>query len=142
MQIPSPVIRRRPRIEVVPLIDIVFFLLATFVMVSMSMVKNRGIAVRLPSAATGAARDQRAIATVSLSTDGAVYLDRQQLTLGELTARLSGLKIADERLRVVIHGDESVPFGRAIQILDEVRRAGITEVSIQTRPAAVSQEPP
>jgi biopolymer transport protein ExbD len=51
--IPSPRGQKRARIEIIPLIDIMFFLLATFVMVSLSMVKNQGIPVRLPSAATG-----------------------------------------------------------------------------------------
>ena len=139
MQIPSPAVKRRPRIEVIPLIDIVFFLLATFVMVSMSMVKNRGIAVRLPAASTGTAQDQRAVVTVSLDQDGAVYLDRNPVAPEELAAQLAHRRLADARLRAVIHGDASVPFGRAIQVLDEVRRAGITDVSIHTRPAATPE---
>lgn len=53
-KIPSPRSNKRARIEIIPLIDIIFFLLATFVMVSLSMVQNRGIPVTLPAAATGA----------------------------------------------------------------------------------------
>ena len=56
MKITSPVSRKKARIEIIPLIDIMFFLLATFVMVSMSMVKNQGIAVNLPKASTSAAQ--------------------------------------------------------------------------------------
>jgi biopolymer transport protein ExbD len=142
MQIPSPIARRRPRIEVVPLIDIVFFLLATFVMVSMSMIKNHGIAVRLPTAVTGAPQDRRAISTVSLAQDGTLYLNQQPTTLEALGAQLRRLQADDERLRVIIHGDERAAFGRAVQALDEIRRAGIPDVSIQTRPASVPEQTP
>lgn len=133
MRIPLPAARRRPRIEVIPLIDIVFFLLATFVMVSLSMVKNRGIAVRLPTAVTGAPQDRRAVAAVSVLGDGRVYLDKEPVRLEELGARLAARQAGDERLRVFIHGDEQASFGQAIRVLDEVRRGGITDVSIQTR---------
>lgn len=133
MRIPLPAARRRPRIEVIPLIDIVFFLLATFVMVSLSMVKNRGIAVRLPTAVTGAPQDRRAMAAVSVLGDGRVYLDKEPVRLEELGARLAARQAGDERLRVFIHGDEQSSFGQAIRVLDEVRRVGITDVSIQTR---------
>ena len=54
MPISLPNVKRKARIEIIPLIDVVFFLLATFVMVSMSMVKNQGLQVRLPSAVTAA----------------------------------------------------------------------------------------
>jgi biopolymer transport protein ExbD len=136
MRIPLPAARRRPRIEIVPLIDIVFFLLATFVMVSLSMVKNRGIAVRLPAAATGTPQDRRVFAAVSVTGDGRLYLDKEPVSLEELSARLTARRAADDRLRVFIHGDEQASFGHAIRVLDEVRRVGITDVSIQTRPAA------
>src|SRR3990167_5305307 len=134
MRIPSTAVKRRPRIEVIPLIDIVFFLLATFVMVSLSMVKNRGIAVRLPAAVTGAAQDRRAMTAISLSQDGQLYLDKQLTSLDALGAQLKRLQAEDDGLRIVIHGDEQALFGRAIQVLDAVRRAGIMDVSIQTRP--------
>jgi len=57
MRIPS--VRRRARIEIIPLIDIIFFLLATFVMVSTSMIKNLGITVQLPVASTSAPQDRK-----------------------------------------------------------------------------------
>lgn len=139
MRISSPAISRRPRIEIIPLIDIVFFLLATFVMVSLSMVKNRGIAVHLPAASTGTPQERLIYATISVAQDRSLYLDKQPVSLDDLGPRLSLLKSQDTRLRVVIHGDERASFGHAIQVLDEVRRAGISDVSIQTRPPAPEQ---
>ena len=134
MRIPAPSIRRRARIEIIPLIDIMFFLLATFVMVSMSMVKNAGIPVRLPSAASSVAQDRQASVTITVAASGALYLDHESVDLDTLTARLSARKQRDPDLRVFIHGDEEASFGHAVRVLDEVRLLGITKVAIQTTP--------
>ncbi len=79
MNIPSIRPRSRARIEIIPLIDIMFFLLATFVMVSLSMVKNRGIPLILPAANTGAAQDRQDHVTVSIAETGQLYLDQREL---------------------------------------------------------------
>ena len=133
MQIPSPITKRRPRIEIIPLIDIMFFLLATFVMVSLSMSKNRGIAVSLPMAASSTPQEQKTLATVTVTEAGRIYLDQQPMDLETLSIRLQELKRKDPELRVSIHGDERAMFGQAIQVLDQVRLLGITKVAIQTR---------
>lgn len=140
MLIPSPIAKRRPRIEIIPLIDVVFFLLATFVMVSLSMVKNRGISVKLPTSVTAAPQKQDIFATVSVSADGTVYLDKQLVAVEELKERLAALRSEDERLRVFIQGDEQASFGSAISVLDVVRLAGITDISIQTKTPAAKPE--
>ena len=73
IQIPSPRSKRRARIEIIPLIDIMFFLLATFVMVSLSMVKSKGVPVHLPGAASGETqnREEFTSITVTAATAGA-----------------------------------------------------------------------
>ena len=133
MRIPAPEIRRRARIEIIPLIDIMFFLLATFVMVSLSMIKNRGITVHLPVAASGTPQEQPMLATVTLTEAGAIYLDQQPVDLPTLRGRLEELKRANPELGVSLHGDEGALFGQAIHVLDEVRLLGIPKVAIQTR---------
>src|SRR4051812_41470722 len=100
--IPSPRSHKRARIEIIPLIDIMFFLLATFVMVSLSMVKNQGISVRLPAAGTGGAEDRKDSATVSVSAGGQLYLDKAEVTLEELRARLQAQKAPE--FKVFING--------------------------------------
>jgi biopolymer transport protein ExbD len=135
MNVPSPYARKRARIEIIPLIDIIFFLLATFVMVSLSMVKNQGIPVRLPRAASAAAQDRSASATITVTGDGAIYLNQTPVGLEELRGRLAALKAASPELTVFLHGDEAAAFGTAIEVLDEVRLLGITTIAIQTQPA-------
>lgn len=135
MRIPSPIGRRRARIEIIPLIDVVFFLLATFVMVSLSMVKNQGIAVRLPVAITGSAQERQLSATVTVAENGDLYLNQEKVDLESLRQRLSAQAATDSQLRVFIHGDTNASFGDAIRVLDEIRQLGITRVAIQTQGA-------
>lgn len=133
MRIPVPQGRRRARIEIIPLIDIMFFLLATFVMVSLSMIKNRGIPVQLPAAVSGKPQERRIYATISVTENGDVYLDKERIALKALSSRLSRMKQKEADLRVFIQGDERAPFGSIAQVMDEVRMLGITKVAIQTR---------
>ena len=116
-----------------PLIDIMFFLLATFVMVSLSMVKNRGIPVILPAASTSSAQDRKDHVTVSIAETGQLYLDKRELSQEQLVTELRALHDANAELRVFIHGDESARLGLAIAVLDETRKLGITKVAFETR---------
>ena len=134
MNIPSIRPRKRARIEIIPLIDIMFFLLATFVMVSLSMVKNRGIPVLLPAASTAAAQEHKDHVTVAIADTGQLYLDKRELSQERLTAELRAMHEANAELRVFIRGDESARLGLAITLLDEVRKLGITHVAFETRP--------
>ena len=135
MKIPLPTTRRKARIEIIPLIDVIFFLLATFVMVSLSMVKNQGISVNLPSAATGASQEREAAVTITVTKSGDIYLNQEKLASDLLPQRLKQLKAENPDMRVFINGDNEAYFGNAIQILDVVRSSGITKVAIQTTQA-------
>ncbi len=138
MKIPLPTARKKARIEIIPLIDIVFFLLATFVMVSLSMVKNQGIAVKLPAAATSSAQDRTSFATVTVTESGEIFLDKERVDIQTLSQKLRTLKNQNPDIRVFVNGDEKAPFGDAIRALDEVRAIGIEKVSIQTKQRSAS----
>jgi biopolymer transport protein ExbD len=134
MDIPRFRQKRRARIEIVPLIDIIFFLLATFVLVSLSMVKHKGIPVVLPSAATGVQQEQKDHVVISISEAGQLYLDKNELQPEELYKTMRSLQEKDSGLRVLINGDENARLGLAIQVLDEIRKIGITKVAFETTP--------
>ena len=134
MEIPSPRAHRKARIEIIPLIDIIFFLLATFVMVSLSMVKNKGIAVNLPVASTTAPQDRKDYVSITVTADGGIFFDKEQVTFEQLPARLAKLKVAINDPKVFLNGDAGVRLGEAVAVLDEVRRAGISKVAIETKP--------
>lgn len=133
MTIPSPRAARKARIEIIPLIDIIFFLLATFVMVSLSMVRHKGIAVNLPQAVTSSSQHDEDAAVITVDKDGALFFNKEPLMPDELPIRLRTLRQQRVEPKVFINGDEKAYFGQAIMVLDEVRRAGITKVAIETK---------
>ena len=134
MILPSPRSKRRARIEIIPLIDIIFFLLATFVMVSLSMVKNQGLPVSLPTASTGAPQvKNNKYTAITVDRNGDIYFDKQRIAFSELPARLERVKRADTDPTVVLNADEKAAYGRAISVLDEVRKSGIKKVSLETK---------
>ena len=134
MNIPRFREKRHARIEIIPLIDIVFFLLATFVMVSISMVKQKGIPVVLPSASTSAPQEKKEHVVITLSEAGQLYLDKTEMTQEDLFAKIRLLKSQNLDLPILINGDANARLGLAIQVLDEARRLGITKVAFETVP--------
>ncbi len=133
IRLSSPHARRKARIEIVPLIDIVFFLLATFVMVSLSMVKNQGMTVRLPEASASASIDRAKTVTVTVAADGTFYIGKEKLSSEALQERLERLRRTSPGSSVIVNGDDGAQFGAAVRALDQIRRSGITKISIQTR---------
>lgn len=128
--------KRRARIEIIPLIDIIFFLLATFVMVSLSMVKNTGVPVNLPTASTAVSQERKNSVTLSVTRDGGMYLEKNRVTAGELRLQLVLWKSKEPDPRVFIHGDEEASFKSMMLAMDTVRSTGITKVAMQTKPDA------
>jgi biopolymer transport protein ExbD len=127
---------KRARIEIIPLIDIIFFLLATFVMVSLSMTKNQGMQVALPAAASSEslsdAQQKDQLVTLSVNAAGEVFYNKEKTTLAQLPFRLQSLKSSTKDPRVVINGDSQADFKTVVALLDEVRKIGITKVGIAT----------
>jgi biopolymer transport protein ExbD len=134
MEIPSPRARKRARIEIIPLIDIIFFLLATFIMVSLSMVKNKGIPVNLPVSSVSAPQDRKDSISITVTERGEIFWDKERTSLAELPARLQHLKAGTPDPKIFLNGDTKAELGNAVAVLDEVRLAGISKVAIETKP--------
>ncbi len=132
MHIPHPRAKRRARIEIIPLIDIMFFLLATFVMVSLSMIKNQAINVHLPVAASGSSEERRNYVSVTITENGELFWNKDSVTLPDVISRFQQLKIADPNPKIFINGDAKAHFENVITVLDEARKIGITKVAIET----------
>jgi biopolymer transport protein ExbD len=133
MIIPSPRAQKRARIEIIPLIDVIFFLLATFIMVSLSMVKSRGIPVNLPAASTGAKQNPANDTVITVTATGTLFFNKESLTLEQLPARLRQLKAVNPDPKVYLNGDDKANFGAAVAVLDELRKADISKVAIDTQ---------
>jgi len=128
--------RKRARIEIIPLIDIIFFLLATFIMVSLSMSKNQGVNVQLPTASTAASLgDQQELdkaVTLTIDGKGDVFYNKEKITIAQLPLRLQTLKSTSKDPKVIINGDANADFKAVVAVLDAVRTIGIGKVGINT----------
>ena len=133
MKIPAPHVARRARIEIIPLIDIMFFLLATFVMVSLSMVKNQGMPVKLPVASTSAPQDRKDFTSITVNEKGDFFFNKEPIARADLGPRLAELKTTQPDPKIFINGDSKTEFDNVVAVLDETRKAGITKVAIETK---------
>lgn len=133
MKIVSPLPQKKARLEIIPLIDIMFFLLASFMLVSLSMTKQRTVSVNLPAAASGQSNLKPDNISLAVRADGKVFLEKQPLALDALEAMLKDKLKTNKDLPVFISGDAATPHGAMIAVLDYVRRCGVTKVAFAVR---------
>ncbi len=132
MKISSPIPRRRSRIVIIPLIDIMFFLLASFMMISLQMSRTANIKVNLPSA-TQAAQDYKPdMVNITVDKSGEVWLEKKTIAMPDLSAVLISRFKADTNLPVYISGDRDTLHGDMVRVYEVVRAAGIQKVSFMT----------
>jgi biopolymer transport protein ExbD len=127
---------KRARIEIIPLIDIIFFLLATFIMVSLSMTKNQGVQVALPTASSAASLGDQAeldkAVTLSVTDKGDVFFNKEKITIAQLPLKLQTFKSGSKDPKVIVNSDTGADFKHVVAVLDEVRKIGIGKVGINT----------
>jgi biopolymer transport protein ExbD len=121
------------RIEIIPLIDIMFFLLASFMLVSLSMVNLKSVSVNLPAAVTGSAQSSHDLVDISIDKAGTPYLDKKPIGDNALIAALAGYQRANPAVRIIISADSATHHGDVIHVLDLARLAGIQRVAFETR---------
>ena len=121
------------RIEIIPLIDVIFFLLATFVLFTLSLDTIQSVPVEFPKATTAAPSDpDDPMVVLQISDAGTAYWNKELIGFNEIAPRLADYKSTHVTARVLITGDDKARYGAAVKALDEVRKAGITQVSIET----------
>jgi len=124
---------KRARIEIIPLIDVIFFLLATFVLFTLSLQKSGGLPVELPKADSGEAQRPEEAVTVSLTKEGTIAWDKEPVTLDEFIMRLQAYKSIEPDPRILLNGDEDVLFTQARYVIDEIRKAGVNKILFETK---------
>lgn len=128
---------KRARIEIIPLIDVIFFLLATFVLVSLSMTRLQGIEFDLPAGRAIGTPTETEVKKAAALRGGQFAWDRQVVTWEQLQARIAQYRRESPDPQILIEGEEEADFGQAVAILDEARRLGVPKVSIQTKIAPI-----
>ncbi len=143
MRLSSPIPHKRARIEIIPLIDIMFFLLASFMMVSLSQTHMKGIRVNLPAAVAPPPSQVKDYVSIKVQEGNAVYFDNQIVTDDQVLPRLYQLHQANPDIKVSISASMLSMHGDVISVLDKVRSVGIKKVGYQIRAApAPGGQPP
>ena len=138
MRVRNPIPIRKARLEVMPMIDSMFFLLAAFVLVSLTLTKQQTIPLQLPSVTTSRPDFEPDNINLAVDANGFYYLNDTQLNLAELQAALAELHELDASSSVFISGDENANHGAMMRLLDTVRRVGFTRVAFHVRPESNS----
>lgn len=132
--------KKKARIEIIPLIDVIFFLLATFVLFTLSLNKSGGVpGIALPTAETGEARDPSGTVTISVTEAGTIAWNKDFISLAEFIDRLKTYKAQEPDGRILINGDEGALFNAALYVFDEARKTGFQKVFIETKVRAASR---
>ena len=121
------------RIEIIPLIDIMFFLLAAFMLVSLSMVNLKSVKVNLPTATTATPDTKNDFVSLSVDKAGVIYFDKKPVGPNELVMQLNAWQKTNASVRVFISGDAEARHGDVIHALDLVRSTGIQKVAFEIR---------
>lgn len=121
----------RPRVEVIPMIDIMMFLLVFFVIITLKMIAGTGVAMELPGSATTQELKSSTI-TIGVTKDGETVIDGKSVTVDELKEQLLALK-QDKSIDVVLAGDKDASLQTLLNAMDAVRGAGITSVGIAAK---------
>jgi len=130
MKIGSPIARRKARIEIVPLIDVMFFLLASFMMVSLAMQRLRTLKMSLPSAvAARQLQNQARPLEISVDAQGKIEIDKVPRDLSQLYDLVRERTTPNPGLQIFITANPNNTHGRVIRILDVVKSAGGSQVS-------------
>ncbi len=121
------------RIEIVPLIDIMFFLLAAFMLVSLSMTHLNRVPVNVPKASSGTPETKTPPVQIAIDPNGVITWEQQILTPGEITTRLRALPDAIHA-SVMISADENARHRQVLAVINAIREAGVEKVSFETKP--------
>ena len=124
----------RARIEIIPMIDIIFFLLVFFMISTLSMTINRGLPVNLPKAASSH-KDLRESVNITVTRDGAIFLNKESMALPDIATTVQAALQKDPELLAIITADDEAFHGTIVEVMDTIRLAGVSRLAIAVQPA-------
>jgi biopolymer transport protein ExbD len=126
MTVTSPIPKHKARIEIIPLIDIMFFLLASFMMVSLSQVSMKGWKVNLPEGKSGEVQNKKDYISLSVDKEGTYYFDKEVIALEAIHGKLVQLYRQNPEAKIFIRGDLEAVHGNVTRMLDQIRASGFS----------------
>ena len=120
-----------PQLMIIPMIDIIFFLLVFFMMSMLSMVVQKSIPVVLPVTQT-AKHDVERKVPVTVTADGHVYVEQEGMNLDVFVRRMQLEKTRNEKVIIILRADKNVSYGAVVAVLDTLKKVGLKNVSIAT----------
>jgi biopolymer transport protein ExbD len=129
----SPVPIKRARIEIIPLIDIMFFLLAAFMLVSLTMINMKGIDVNLPTATSAQPNSKPDFMIVSIDALLDIYFEKEKVAKEDVLPRFQKLYQAKHDVRIFIRADKDATYQTVVFVLDKARTAGIQKVGLEIK---------
>jgi biopolymer transport protein ExbD len=121
-----------PQINIVPMIDVIFAILAFFIMSTLFLTRQEGLLVNLPTAQT-ATPQKSSRATVTIDRQGQLFLNREAIALEQLEMALTKQRPPGQDLTVVLNADGAVTHDRVIAVMDELRKIPGTRLAMSTR---------
>lgn len=119
---------KKGKIEIIPMIDVMFFLLATFILASIAMQKYQGVAVNLNKGSADNISEQQQSITISITHDNLIYINKKQVLLSEVENNLQQL-LNDKNNNILIASDENSKQGVVMQAMLEAKKAGVKKFS-------------
>jgi biopolymer transport protein ExbD len=141
MKIRTPIPEKKSRLEIIPLIDIMFFLLASFMMISLQMQIVRTLKANLPTATLATSTKKPDIVNLNVDKNGQVSMDDKQISFPQLFTTLTNHYSLNTNLPVYITGASDATHGSVMFVLDFVKRAGIQHVAIAVKASSENQTP-
>ncbi|MGD9896933.1 MAG: ExbD/TolR family protein [Candidatus Methylacidiphilaceae bacterium] len=141
MKILNPVPTKKGRIEIIPLIDIMVFLMACMMMVNLEMIRMRGLKLHLPTAQTATTENKSDFLTVSIKAGGQVFLEKEEIDRNGLVEELKRRKEKEPNLRIYVQADMDAVHGDVVRVLDKVRAAGIQKIGFQVKEESTASSP-
>jgi biopolymer transport protein ExbD len=133
MTVTSPIPKHHARIEIIPLIDIMFFLLASFMMVSLSQVHMKGMKVNLPTGSSGEPQSKKDYVSLSVDKDGYYYFDKTKIALEEILPKLQQVYKTNPEAKIFVRGDAEAVHGNVTRMLDQIRSSGFSKIAFEIK---------
>ena len=138
MRVSSPISHHKARIEIIPLIDIMFFLLASFMMVSLSQVHVKGMKVDLPTGLSGQTQNKLDYVSLSVDRSGQLFFDKQPVEPNDVYLKLQAAHRISPGAKIFIRADKNSYHGDVLRLIEQIRAAGYYKVAFEIKSPSVA----